>query len=71
MRNYPTVRQQQEYQLNTVEEIVQLNVSMQELFTHLFDTVLEEDAICAVQVLEEYVVVGLLSLTEQQLLSVF
>jgi hypothetical protein len=36
---------------------------MQELFTHAFDTVMEEDSICAIQILEEYVVIGLISLS--------
>lgn len=40
-----------------------LNTSLQDMFTHLFDTVMEEDVICAVQILEEYVIVGLVEMS--------
>jgi len=33
--------------------------------------VLEEDIICAIQILEEYIIVGLVELNESQLLSIF
>lgn len=71
MRNYPTLQQQQQYKLDNVQEIVSLNGSLQELFTHLFDTVLEEDSICAIQILEEYLICGLMRMSESQLLTVF
>ena len=71
VRNDPTIQQQQLYSLSTVQEFVTLNASMQELFAHLFDTVLEEDSICAIQVLEEYLICGLIKMNEQQLLGVF
>ena len=51
--------------------MVSLNTSLREIFGHLFETVLEEDIICAIQILEEYIIVGLIELNESQLLSIF
>lgn len=48
-----------------------LNSSLREVFGHLFETVLEEDSICAIQILEEYIIVGLVELNETQLLGIF
>ncbi len=71
VRNYPTLQQQQLYSMDVVKEIAELNGNMRELFGHLFDTVMEEDSVCAIQVLEEYLICGIIEMNEQQLLAVF
>ena len=43
--------------------MIELNEQIKQLFNGTFETVLIEDSICAVQILEEYVILGLLILT--------
>lgn len=71
IRHYPTLQQQSQYSLNTLPQMGTLNSSLREIFGHLFETVLEEDSICAIQILEEYIIVGLVELNESQLLGIF
>lgn len=57
--------------MDSVQEVKEMNVKVRELFEGLFETVLEEDSVCAIQVLEEYLLCGLVQMNQQQLFGVF